>query len=316
VKEFIVFCRKTALVHLRRRAAAGRLPLDKFGLSLDDAAIDCIADLFTRDDSGRFVQIAAYFEGIPVESSSSELLFSHLRRLIFARVNNNIFRLYTEQDPAFAKILRNTKLAISSLNNFDQVDNFGEPWIVPSLCDPLDHLPPPERDVLERRLHAMVRGDENIPTMLSRFALYLRDQDEHSRRVPLFSVAMIIAHIYQRSTVEPENIPDAEDRLLITDAMAVIRQTCADIRAEMEPQYVHRKKIPPTVYAAYFSVIVSAMEMRLTGEDGEEYSYYEKLTKHLPAVTQEEYKSDHKAKLEYLGRLVQHRAAETLKETR
>jgi len=50
VNEFIFLCRKIALVQLRRKAHSGRLRSELINSSLDDLAIDSIADLFHQDD--------------------------------------------------------------------------------------------------------------------------------------------------------------------------------------------------------------------------------------------------------------------------
>lgn len=53
-KAFAHYCQSIALVYLRKKARDGRLDLSVIGLDLTDLAVDCIADLFRRDERGMF----------------------------------------------------------------------------------------------------------------------------------------------------------------------------------------------------------------------------------------------------------------------
>ncbi|MDX1439483.1 MAG: hypothetical protein R3284_06225, partial [Rubricoccaceae bacterium] len=43
-------CHLLAIAYLRRRSHAGRLDPSLFGVTLEDLALDCVAELFRRDD--------------------------------------------------------------------------------------------------------------------------------------------------------------------------------------------------------------------------------------------------------------------------
>src|SRR5271169_1856494 len=149
-----------------------------YDLTTSDLAYDCIADLFQEDGDGKYRQLQAYFAGLSISTSHDEEILAHLRRLVFSKVNQSIFRLYSEADPSLSKILRNIKLAIHSLKNFEELDRFGEPCIVPSLCDTLVHLPPFECEELEHCFLQVTRGNELIPDLLAKLSLLLREQIE------------------------------------------------------------------------------------------------------------------------------------------
>ncbi len=83
------------------------------GLGYSDLAYDCIAEIFQQYPAGHFVQLQAYFNSLCLETASDEEILVHLRRLVFSKVNQAIFRLYNEADPSLAKILRNIKKGMS-----------------------------------------------------------------------------------------------------------------------------------------------------------------------------------------------------------
>ena len=180
---------------LASKATAGTL-VSVYGLNTSDLAYDCIAELFRKDTDGNYIQLFSYFNGLSLTTARDEEILAHLRRLVFSKVNQGVYRLYSEADPSLAKILRNTKLAISSLKNFTEVERFGEPCIAPSLCDTLEDCPAIEREFLEQQFIKHTTGREHIPELLAKLSLYLREQNEHSRIIPFMMTGILFRTIY------------------------------------------------------------------------------------------------------------------------
>ncbi len=314
VNEFIFVCRKIAVVQLKRKVQNGHLHVDFFKLSIEDLALDCIADLFQQDEDSTLIQIKAYFEGLPVETSDEEELLSHLRRLVFGKVNNGLFRIYNEHDPTLGKILRNIKLAIQALNNFVIADRYGENHIVPSMCDTLEHLPVYERTQLESLLRFGIKGKENIPTMLAFLAHHLREQEEYCRLVPLMDVAILIRSIYTSQGEKATYTNETEESQTLNDARAIIKQVCQQVEQEFAPKYINKKGIPQIVFLKFFEVIEQNLNQTIVTGDGQDFSYFEQLKSRLPELTKEEYHQKYKSQLEYLGRITHERAITTLRK--
>lgn len=302
-----------AISFLKSKAASHKLNPEFLHLNLHDAAYDCIADLFVRDDQNAVVQLKGYFGSLGVDQLSDEALLAHLRRLICSKVNQSIFRLYNEIDPALGKILRNIKLAILALRNFDESEWMGETIITPVTCDSLsgrEDIPP---DVLEAELRKDLSGRERIPELMSKLALILRRQNEYSRSVPLMLVARVFRSIYSEPMQAVAVGPTAELNLLKEDAATLIRHACGSIQREMLPRYVGKKKVSETTYGHYFAVIEQRLLSMVVSEDGVDFSYYQELRKHMPGLTREHYAKAHRATLEYLGRMVEERFRSRIK---
>ncbi len=310
INEFVFLCRKIALVQIRRKLSSGRLHSEFFKSSPDDLAIDCIADLFQQDDSGTFVQIKTYFESLSLGNISEKDLLTHLRRLVFARVNQSVFRMYNEADPALGKILRNTKYAVHTLNNFIEIERFGEQCIAPSACEMLEHLPELDRTELERQLRYHARGSEHIPALLAKLSVYLREQNDHSRVVPIMLVAMVFRSLYSDAPVTQEAI--IEDRFIARDASAILHDVCKQPMNETEPKYV--RKIEPVVFKKYFNVIEENLIATIIQQDGDRKSFFTSLKTLMPELTEKEYKKNHKSRIEYLARIAHKRAVKELKK--
>jgi hypothetical protein len=314
VNELIFICRKIALVHLRRKAVSGRLHPDICSIPLTNLAIDCIADLFQQDDDGNVVQIRSYFDGLSVESISDEDLLTHLRRLICSRVNQSIFRIYNEMDPSLGKILRNIKLAMGALDNFNVIDRFGENCIIPSNCESLEQLPVIDQTDLERQMRKNANGSESIPKLMAILSRYLRGQKENSRIVPLTTVAFIFRSIYSIQIDIDSGDTCMEDRFIAGDVASLIQELCRRMMSENELKYVQKKKIEPETFKKYFNVIEENLYQTIIGQDGDRASYYESLSSLIPGLTKEEYRKVHKSKIEYLARLTHKQVIKELKK--
>jgi hypothetical protein len=312
--EFVLLCHSLAVSSIRGKLASGKINTSLLGLNDSDLAYDCIADLFQRDEKGTVLHLKTYFDSFSVENESDELLLAHLRRLIFARVNQGLFRLYNEADPALGKILRNIKLAIHSLGNFIEIERFGESYIVPSLCDPLHELPEVDDEGLELLIRRVCKGNERIPEMLAKLSLSLRGQQEYSRAVRLMDIAYAIRSILGEMQTQNQQEPVAEQALLIGDAMIAISKSCCEVKEKNFQKYVGKKKVTPQNFENYFLVIEGKLKEIFVGHDGEDDSLYDQLRRLLPTLTKEDYTRKHKNILEYLSRMAYDRAVEKLKK--
>ncbi len=313
VKDFITLCQKIALVHLRRKERSGRLLRELIALPLEDIALDCIADLFQRDERGKLLQIHAYFDGIDCATLEEEELLGHVRRLVFSKVNYGLFRIYNEADPSLGKILRNVKLAIQALQNFIEVDRFGEHCIAPSLCETLEHHPPFERAELEQRLRSVAKGEENIPSLLAKISRLLREQEDYCRIVSFITVGYIFRSIYSQPYEVQHVEPEIDAQLASDDISSMIRHACDRVKCEMKQQYVVKKHLDPGVYESYFTIIEQHVHSRILHRDGDIHALFDRMQQVLPELTKEHYKREHKAKLEYLAHLTYKRAIEQLR---
>jgi cytochrome P450 len=91
VASFIHRCHRLSKSYLLQRIRSGRLMPDQFGMTVDDLAMDVIADLFGRDEHGRFSQLANYFESIAWHEQSEEYLHAATRRLVMSQVTEGLF---------------------------------------------------------------------------------------------------------------------------------------------------------------------------------------------------------------------------------
>ncbi|MEX0721402.1 MAG: hypothetical protein WD059_12090 [Balneolaceae bacterium] len=73
---------------------------------IDDLALDCIADLFGREGDC-LTEIESYFPKEQLSELKESEVAIKLRRLVFSKVNEGLFRNYRSFDPSLSKIIRN-----------------------------------------------------------------------------------------------------------------------------------------------------------------------------------------------------------------
>lgn len=311
--SFVDFCHSLAVVAVRHRIPL-RMMQDRVGLWTDaDIAIDCIADLFRRDGAGVVVQIKAYFEGIPWRDMPDEELLTHIRRLVFSRVNQGLFRILSESDPSLGKILRNIKLAVQALNNYVLIERFGKACLHPASCPTLEHLPVLSREDLHSALGRIANGSENIPTLLARFSLFLREQEECSRIVPFVTLGLAFRDLYDGGKELPDQSASMDHLFEEEDAVAIVRASCRSVHREMIGRYVEKDKIDQVLYDRYFAVIEKNLIHRYVVADGEKVSLFQTLKEHDPDLSGADYVRHHRSRVEYLARLTDRRVRQALK---
>ena len=309
----VALCHAIAVASLRNIISDGTIKQEYLGIKQSDIAYDCIAELFRKDDSGNVLYLQAYFSSFSFTSLTDNEILAHLRRIVQSRVNQGLQRIYQEADPALGKILRGIKGSINSLHNFNNIERFAKTYIAPVECDLLFHLPEMPRTTLELELGARVKGSENIPTMLAQLSLLLREQEEFRRMVPLMALALVIRSLYSRGMKFEEVVaPKVEETMMLRDTELLVRQACDHIKRETEEKYLRVKRVSPKIFDRYFLAVEKNVFESIMGTNGEEGSLYRALKLQLPALTQPEYRDQHKHTLEYIARLCRNEALRRL----
>lgn len=313
VNQLVGLCHQLATAFVKSKLGNGQLNLSLVSMEPHDIAYDCIAELFERNATGELPELKAYFEAVDLDSMSEKWLLAHLRRLVFSKVNDGLYRLYNEVDPVYGKILRNIKLAVATLVTFQECDRFGESCLVPTGCETLEHLPPMDRDFLEGHLRDVACVKDHVPAILAKLSRLLRDQSDWCRIVPLLAVATAIRSIYvsgYRVEVEENRIPQD---LMQQDIRGVINDAISESKAAYYDRYVRSGKVRAADYDDYFTVLERGLIMKAVEGDGEGFSYLEEMSRLQPDLTEGVYRDRHKNRLEYLGRIVNLRIAEALR---
>lgn len=193
-------CYSVARRLIRSKIVSKILPTDLLGLSEADITHDCIVELFSLGPSNELHEIVKYFnyQGISAENEPEEHLFVHLRRLVFSIVNDNIFRLYNEADPALGKILRNIKIALSNQTQFKLTKHFDEYYLELTTCDILSGCVTIRDEDLLHEIYQIIITENEIPGILSKLVKMLTYQEIYKQHVRMILVALAIKKGYEK----------------------------------------------------------------------------------------------------------------------
>lgn len=287
-----------------------------FRLSMEDLALDCIADLFQRDDAGRFSQLDVYFNSIRWQDLDEDDLYIALRRLIFSKVNEGLFRRYREADPSLAKIIRNLKNAAKSAPGLYVERRKQEMWIIAETDDPEQaHLPAAPFEVLEGHLvsHLSNANCDTLRQVTQGFIEFVTQHPYYQNAFPLTSFAQVVRSAFVRIG---EVVGDQEDKEVFVSGQVTraIDVVASAVEADMHASYVGKGKVDGATYASYFFAVRDILAAQFVNDAEPVDSYLDALEAYVPNLTPEMYRTHHRHILEYLVKISRTRLFAYLKE--
>ncbi|MBI5475555.1 MAG: hypothetical protein HY964_02320 [Ignavibacteriales bacterium] len=301
---------------IRNKMISGKLSFDFLGLSEADITHDCIVELFTLGKDNELIELCKDFnyQRISIEDEDDEMLIVQIRRLICTVVNDNLFRLYNEADPALGKILRNIKIATGNNLAFKLVMRFDEYFLEIVKGDKLPYCKTMDDDFLHNEVCEIMSTESEIPGILEKLSITLIQQDVYQRHVRLMTLALAIKKGYEHYNVHNIQESESVDAKFVTDdAARTIDMVCSKLKEEMKPRYVD-KKVCAETFELYMKVIKKSLYSEfIDGTDGQ-ISYFDHLIDCDTGITKQEYLKNHRVIVEYLGKISKKRVRERLKE--
>jgi len=319
LKNFANLCYSLASPLIHKKISLGKINLDILGMKQNEIVFDCIADIFSRDERGRFYKVQSYFESLDfkIENLSTEEAIVHFRKFLFNVVNNNLIRLYSEVDSTLGKILRNMKIALKRESLFTQITRFGDTYLIPINSDLLWEKPPITFDYLQNMFSKTVLIHDNIPEMLKKLFDILIEQDEFQRAVPLVLAALLFKEVYilgWKEEMPSSAVNTISLELENEDVKAAANKICTGIRNEMYRAYVEKHKVDEPLFFKYMNalnliLINSFSTIEFAGD-----SYFEFLQMEIPDLTKDVYIKKHKKIIEYLAKIAKNKMKNELQK--
>lgn len=293
-----------ALVYLRHKDAAGTLMHAHLALPLEDLALDCISELFERDATGKFIALTRYFDELRWESLSQDDLDGAVRRLVFSAVNQELYRTYKESDPTLHRIIRNIKDASESTPGMHMIQINKDNCLIFAPGDPQRSLPFAPPEYLAPYITGIVAHHDTTASILTEVHDLLSTQKEYFPGYPVIRLALLIRDAYARLTSNDHECassePDANEHLHLRDLNLLVAQSVRATGERFHNRYVSNGKIDPAVFRTYLTITEQLLRGEFAGEDDAGGSFFERVRNHLPHVTLEEYRKEHRTTLEYL----------------
>ena len=306
VNELVDECYRLALAYLQKKARSGYLLPHLFGLTLEDLALDCFADLFQRDEDGSFNLLKQYFRTVDWQKMNDHDVYIVLRRLIFSKVNEGLFRRYREADPTLAKIIRNIKDAVKADDNLTLARYNGSSWIVVGPGEPepeLNNLPIAPVEVIEAHLIAYLCRSASSHELVSSFAEFIDEQPYYCNGYPVTGYAQAIRAAYVHVGETSEAIEEPEQILRPEEVEQAIEHATQKIQTVMHDSYVKKGKVCVSTFETYFKTVRDILTAQFVRDAMPVGSYFDALQNYIPGLSRGSYSQEHRNILEYITKL-------------
>lgn len=315
VRLCVTACHRIALAYLITKSPQ----LNKhnlLGMSLEDLAIDSIADLFERDVNGAFPQFQRYLRTLKnIAQVENEDFFIAIRRLVFSAVNNRLFRIYGLEDPVGAKVLRNLKLELKRSHDVREDEHAGERIVLPSGPVHADNdrpvLPP---EFLACELSPCIGPRATMPEVLSAVSKILRAQTLYRKAIPLYQLAHVIKSLMIARGGNQVDESDDFHAISEQDIRQLSEEVVDGLRRERGLNYVENKRLTHENLTAHLRAIQDILIGTFAEQDGNAESFFAILQRHMPELTKESYGTRHRVILEYFARSAKTRMAVILRK--
>ena len=220
LNQFIAICQSLSKVSLIHEIQNGRLDLDQSLIGpnqLDGFAMDCIADLFARDDKGDLFLLRRFFEP-QLNCLTKDPLTSlpALRQLIRSRVHQSLIALFCKVDIGGGKIWRNLSLVPKrdpEIKEFNFINTLyyyfaetGSPENPPDSLNPCAEPVPDE--ILRSWLQDAINGHHGLPMVVRSVLVDIRKNSDYQHfisRGQLYNLLKQLTNISQLDMEDIEN---------------------------------------------------------------------------------------------------------------
>ncbi|MFW5955601.1 MAG: hypothetical protein ACOCSK_02560 [Rhodothermales bacterium] len=304
IRDLVDRTQRIALSYLKQKAAGGSLRSEYFGLTLEDLALDCCAELFERDASGRFTTLRSYFDALRWPAMSDTDVQIALRRITFSKVNEELFRRYRANDPNLAKIVRNIKDAVKSDDRIRLVRSGNQRWLIVGDDDARNDRPVAPPEFLEAHLAASVAPSMHVRGAVEALITFVSLRPDYRHGFPLVAFAKLVRSVFVRiGAAAAEEDTSFEQDYSTEEILRAIDTATKTVCEKMLTRYMQSGKISGSMYGLYLRTVRSIFEARYLDGAAEDGSYFDILSRHAPGTTEDEYRSRHRNRIEYLSKL-------------
>ncbi len=324
--QFINLAQKISLSYLKfqellgKRITGERLETD---VELEDLAIDCIAELFSRDENNSFPQLRRYYEQrfheTPDLSDAEVLVLT--RRLIVRKTKQELARIFRERDPEGAKIVRNIKVAVRNSDNLRlfkdmgkeyvfYTDNFSIPTndieITPQLESYIRRQNPPiPEDLLSSRFLESYNPNDSVSMSIRKLFKHVHDFSEFQNFIALDTIVKLVRSMkfqaFKERILSDDNVPTPQDTIELKEIENYIHVVMKKVDQKIDSQYLRTGKLNRSKAGIYSNALRDVLFDLIQKKDST--SYFRNLRYYMPHLSQQDYRCRERSIFEYLAKV-------------
>lgn len=301
IHEFVGLAYDLSKAYVRASRNAAVIESVLFRNQSSDLALDLIAELFERDECGRFVRVVAYFEDRHPEDATDEQLWIDTKSLVLGQVNDALFALYGDADRSLSRIIRNLKRVVRRLENVSIRRRATGLYLITGPDRP--HRPHATYEQLERLIAPHVEDPFDLEHIVRTACRDIRLQDAISADILLTQFALCLRNARVRQHLPMSERTDARSIMNGRDMGELIRRSVRRVQKEKKDFYVRTERLA----SLEFEHVISAIELRLLVmadlDDRPISSNLESMIAVIPGLTESDYRDRYRNIYEYLFKL-------------
>ncbi|MEW6062663.1 MAG: hypothetical protein AB1600_12055 [Bacteroidota bacterium] len=284
--------------------------LEFHGISLDDLALDVVADIFERNKEGKFTRFDKFFQHIQYSFESEEHVFVAFKRFVILVARTQLSKTISQADSTWAKIFRNLKLQITKHRDLSLEEDFRGFVVVPRQMPANNELQEFPIEELEQKLLSQVRTSHDIPEILYVLNDILCHQETYRRSFPLIDLVEIVRKLYMLPLNEPPE--QIEIELSPEEIERIQHSIFSELDAKIFSDYMLKGKLNSEQATILSNTLREIMAEWWSG-NGNNISIANITIRNF-GISQDEYKNRYQNKIEYLVRLAKERVAHYLEK--
>ncbi len=335
--EFINLTQKISLGYLKYQEIIGKRICGEqidTDVELQDVATDCIAELFTCDEEGHFIQLKRYYEPkfaeCPDLSDADVMILT--RRLVVRKTKQELSRIFRERDPEGAKIVRNIKVAVRTSEKLAVFSEWGKEFVFykNGLCLPPDqpvdieligpylrrHRPPIPEDVLHARFVEIYSPGDSVSGAIRKLMQMIHDAEEYQNFLPMDVLAKLIRRIKLEAVKEKldaeDAVPTPLDILESKEIENFVDAAMKKVEKKIYCQYLRSQKLDEGRARIYSNALRDVLFDLIQKKDNS--SYFRNLRYYMPHLTQRDYRQNERSIFEYLAKVAKREFRRRLRE--
>jgi len=320
--EYINLAQKISVSYLKYQEMLGKRisgNATSADLEFSDLAMDCIADLFTRNDDGCFIQLKKYYEmrlaELPSADDADVLMLT--RRLIVRKTKQELSRIFRERDPEGAKIIRNIKVAIRTADNLHIFRELGKEFVFFHASPPVNlhtakarmllrHAQPPlTEEMLYKQFIGCYDPADSVSVTIRKLMQSVSALHTSQNFISLDLIVKLIRSVKFEACREwlstADRVPTPADHLETKEMEGFIDLVMAQMWDRLDTQYLRTRKLSSEKAAIYHRALRDVLYDLIQKRDTS--SYYRNLKFYLSHLTQKEYRHSDRSVFEYLAKL-------------
>ena len=313
VRHVVRVAHQLAQGYLKHQSSTVAFLQSQHGHSLDDLALDGIADLFERTEQGTFPTLQEAFADVQWTTLGEVDALVQFRRVVFRAMSDWMFATCKTVDPSLGRLIRNLKRVGRTNDAFALFRRDGRVWIGPSDDSRTDgdgHALP--LMVLTAHLAPYVSQSTTTAEWVTHAIGVLQAHPEADAVYPVHRLARAIRSA-TACVADPDVAVSGSSTAfsphhttvagLRTDELqALLKQSVDATKTSKQATYLRKPDLSPSLYAAYFEGIQTYLEAHYIPPGNPSLTHHGALGHHLTALTRTTYRATHQNRFEYLLR--------------